>query len=186
MDVFVGQICAFGFNYAPIDFQMCQGQTLPINQYSTLFAVLGVAYGGNGTSNFMLPNLQGLTAIGFGQGPGLPIYNIGQTGGNLAATMTASNMANHTHVFSLTVPIDDSTNNGTSTTPQNNILSGGNGNIPCYSSTLTGTNSLQIAPNNMLTTDAAGVAAPTAFSLQRPNLALNYCIALYGIYPVRQ
>lgn len=185
MDVFVGQICAFGFNFAPIDFQMCQGQTMAINQYSTLYAVLGVAYGGNGTSTFMLPNLQGMTAIGYGQGPGLPNYSIGQTGGSLAVTLTTATMASHSHSMTLTIPTDDSGGDGTKNTPAGNMLSG-NTTINCYSSTLTGTNSLQIATNNMLTTDVTGVATPAPFSIQRPNMALNYCIAIYGIFPVRQ
>ncbi|HXO74591.1 MAG TPA: tail fiber protein, partial [Puia sp.] len=78
---FVSQIQLFPFNFAPRGWAMCNGQILAINQNQALFSLLGTQYGGNGTTNFALPNLQGRIPVGFGQGPGLTLYSIGENGG---------------------------------------------------------------------------------------------------------
>ena len=70
-DPFLGQISSFGFNFPPVGWMLCQGQTLPISQYTALFSLLGTSYGGNGTTNFQLPNLQGNVPINYGTGPSL-------------------------------------------------------------------------------------------------------------------
>lgn len=88
IDPFIGEIGIFAFNFAPRYWALCNGQLLPINTYQALFALLGTTYGGNGQTNFALPNLQSRVPIHFGQGPGLSIYGLGQTGG------TESNFVN--------------------------------------------------------------------------------------------
>src|ERR1019366_6410165 len=75
-DPFIAELRLFGFNFAPVGWMQCNGQILPISQYTALFSLLGTNYGGNGTTNFAVPNLQGIVPIGQGQGPGLsPIKN---------------------------------------------------------------------------------------------------------------
>ena len=87
-DPFLGQISSFGFNFPPMGWMLCQGQTLPISQYTALFSLLGTSYGGNGTTNFQLPNLQGNVPINYGTGPGLTTYSIGETAGTETVTLT--------------------------------------------------------------------------------------------------
>ena len=81
MDPFLGQINLLGCNFAPLGWAFCQGQILSIAQYSALFSLLGITYGGNGVSNFALPDLRSRAPIGFGQGPGLSNYALGDAGG---------------------------------------------------------------------------------------------------------
>ena len=89
---YVGEIRMFGGNFAPSSWAFCNGQTLAISQYQVLFTLIGTTYGGNGTTTFNLPNLQGQLAVGMGQGPGLSNYPIGQTGGVESVTLTTANM----------------------------------------------------------------------------------------------
>ena len=77
MEVFIGTIQPFAFNFAPRNWALCNGQIMSIAQNTALFSLLGTTYGGNGQTTFGLPNLQGRMPIGMGQGPGLPDYNIG-------------------------------------------------------------------------------------------------------------
>lgn len=96
-DPFLGQLMLVGFNFAPIGWQLAQGQTIAISQYTALFSLIGTYYGGNGTSTFQLPNMQGNVAIGMGQGPGLSLYDIGEVGGSSTVTLLASTTPAHTH-----------------------------------------------------------------------------------------
>src|ERR1700741_2523410 len=96
-DPFVAEIRIFPFNFAPKGWAFCDGQILPISQNTALFSLLGTNYGGNGTSNFALPNLQGRAPLDWGQGPGLSPRNLGEVGGETAVTVLASQMAAHSH-----------------------------------------------------------------------------------------
>jgi len=96
-DPYLGQIMMAGFNFAPRGYALCNGQTLPIAQNSALFALLGVTYGGNGTTNFMLPNLQGRTPVGQGPLPGGSNYPIGQSAGVENVVLTEQQMPAHNH-----------------------------------------------------------------------------------------
>src|SRR6478736_3565120 len=96
-DQFLAEIRIFGFNFAPTGWALCNGQLLPISQNTALFSLLGTTYGGNGTSNFALPNLQDRMAVGAGQGPGLSNYTLGQTGGTNTATLSVATMPSHNH-----------------------------------------------------------------------------------------
>src|SRR5882757_2518162 len=97
MDPFLGEIRPLPYNFAPRGWAFCQGQLLPIQQNAALFSILGTQYGGNGTSNFALPNLQGRAPIGSGQGPGLSPYTQGDTVGTESVTLQTGSMASHTH-----------------------------------------------------------------------------------------
>src|SRR5271165_2310374 len=94
---FISQIEAFPFTFAPKGWAFCAGQLLPISQYQALFALIGTYYGGNGTTNFALPDLRGRVANAFGRGPGLSPYNLGQTGGEETHTLTVAETPTHNH-----------------------------------------------------------------------------------------
>jgi microcystin-dependent protein len=96
---FLGQLMLVAFNFNPVGWELAQGQILPISQYTALFSLLGTQYGGNGTSNFALPNMQGNVAVGAGQGPGLSLYDQGETGGSSTVTLLASETPNHNHTL---------------------------------------------------------------------------------------
>lgn len=98
MDPFIGEIRIFTGNFAPTGWFLCQGQLLPISSYQALFAIIGTFYGGNGTSNFQLPNLQGRFPVGVGMAPSGQIYNIGQIGGVEQVTLTINNLPIHSHL----------------------------------------------------------------------------------------
>jgi len=100
---FLGEILISGINFAPTNYALCNGQILPINQNTALFSLLGIFYGGDGKTNFALPNLQGQTPMGMGSGPGLPILGIGEKGGNTSVTLLPSQLPAHSHTLS-TIP----------------------------------------------------------------------------------
>ena len=102
-DQFVGEIRMFGGNFAPTGWALCNGQLLPINQNQALFSLLGTQYGGDGRTNFALPNLQGRTAMDQGQGPGLTQRDMGEQSGAETVTLTQQQMPAHTHVPQATV-----------------------------------------------------------------------------------
>src|SRR5579871_1285592 len=97
MDPFVAEIRIFPFNFAPKGWAFCDGQILPLSQNTALFSLLGTNYGGDGKSNFALPNLQGSAPMHTGQGPGLSDYYLGETGGSTAVTLLASEATAHAH-----------------------------------------------------------------------------------------
>src|SRR5580692_2143819 len=96
-DPFVAEIRIFPFNFAPKGWAQCNGQILPISQNTALFSLLGTNFGGNGTSNFGLPDLRGRTPIGQGQGPGISDYVLGEITGTESTTLLSSNIAAHNH-----------------------------------------------------------------------------------------
>src|SRR5690242_11617957 len=97
MDPFLGQINLLGCNYAPVGWALAQGQLLSIAQNTALFSLLGTSFGGNGMNTFALPDLRGRAPVGFGQGPGLSDYALGEVGGVESVQITASNYPAHTH-----------------------------------------------------------------------------------------
>src|SRR2546423_2077380 len=113
---FVAEVTMFGFNFAPKGWALCAGQLLPISQNTALFSLLGTMYGGDGKSTFALPNLQDQTAVSFGQGPGLSLYDQGEQVGVPNVTLLTSEIAAHNHFFNA------STNPGTTVTSSGNQL----------------------------------------------------------------
>src|SRR5512138_2367193 len=97
MDPFVAEIRIFPFNFAPKGWAWCDGQILPLSQNTALFSLLGTTYGGDGKSNFALPNLQGSAPMHPGQGPGLSPYELGQVGGSETVTLLHSEIPSHSH-----------------------------------------------------------------------------------------
>ena len=162
---FLGSILLFGGNFAPRGWAFCNGQLLPINQNTALFSLLGTTYGGNGQTTFALPDLRGRTPIHFGQGPGLSNYSEGEMGGAESVTLISTQMPAHQH----TQPAsngDEGTNRP-------------NGAVPARGGVYTpASDGSALAP-----TTIAGGNQPHENSA--PFLALNYIIALEGIFPSR-
>jgi microcystin-dependent protein len=171
-DQFVGEIRPFPYNFAPLGWALCNGQLMSISQNTALFSLIGTYYGGNGTSNFALPNLQGQIAVGQGQAPGLSPYTVGETSGAETITVLASEMPGHTH----TLPV--SATAGRIATPSPSVVLGatGRGSPDVYSSAQSGTMSASAQSN-------AGGSLP--HNNMMPYLAISYCIALTGIFPSR-
>ena len=168
-EAYIGELRCFGFNYPPNGWAQCNGQLLPISQNTALFSLLGTMYGGNGQTTFALPDLRGRSAIGVGQGSGLSQYEQGQVGGVENVTLTAQQVAPHTH------PVAGATD-ATNKNPQNALP----GFTACESS-YSGTASVTMAAN-MVGPNSGGQPHEN----RPPYLALNWCIALVGIFPPRQ
>lgn len=170
-DPFVGEIRMFAGNFAPRGWAFCNGQLIPINQNTALFSLLGTLYGGDGRSTFALPDLRGRTPIHFGQGPGLSNYPQGERGGTEQVTLTPEQLPAHSHALLASDAEGDqrTPNHHALATPEEGLI---------YSAT---------APTAVM---AKGAIAPTGSSQPHENrppyLAVNYIIALFGIFPTRQ
>jgi len=173
-DPFVAEIRIFPFNFAPKGWAWCNGQLLPISQNTALFSLLGTTYGGDGKSNFALPNMQGNAPIHAGQGPGLSLYDLGQTGGTETVTLLQSEMPAHPH--SMRAHNGDQADHQIPG-PTTSIAQSANGNA--YQST-TNSNLTQLA-DQVLT--LAGGSLP--HNNMMPYLTLYFNIALQGVFPPR-
>jgi microcystin-dependent protein len=170
---FLSQISMFGFDFAPRGWSFCNGQTLPINQNTALFSLIGTTYGGNGVTTFMLPNLQGRTPIHTGTLNGFSAV-LGQLSGATTVTLTAATIPTHTH----TIPA--SSTDATLNSPIGNTLA--KSNYPIYQTYNT--------PVAFPTGEPAGSAMSTVGGSQphtnlQPHTVLNFCIAILGIFPSR-
>jgi microcystin-dependent protein len=172
MDPYVGQLIVAGFNFAPKGWATAAGQLLPISQNTALFSLLGTNYGGDGRSTFGLPNLQGCVAIGQGQGPGLSPYVLGQTGGTGTVTLTGQTVPAHTH------PLQSAGGNPNQNSPVGNAVA----------------DAKQVG--NLFATTTTPVTAMSASAVSfyggnqphnnlMPYLALNWVIAMQGVFPPR-
>src|ERR1700730_5371013 len=121
MDPFVAEIRIFPFNFAPKGWAWCNGQILPLSQNTALFSLLGTTYGGDGKSTFALPNMQGNVPMHPGQGPGLSLHDLGETGGSQTVTLLESEIPSHSHAMNA------SAQDGTDNHPQANLLAQGVG-----------------------------------------------------------
>ncbi len=181
-DPFLGEIRAFGFNYAPVNWAMCQGQLMPVQQNPALFSIIGIQFGGNGTSNFGLPNLQGQAPMGAGAGPGLTPRAVGDAVGTAAVTLLPTQMPPHNHAIAV------QTTNATAATPGGNVLAQSvNGSSPRAPQVFAYAPGAPTVPQGAL---AANALAPLngggqPHSNLQPTLALNFCICLSGEFPAR-
>ncbi len=169
---FVAEIRIAGFNFAPRGWAFCNGQILPLSQNTALFSLLGTTYGGNGASNFALPNLQGSAPMFWGQGPGLSLYDIGEQSGAETVTLLQTEMPAHNHTLSArptgAVP------------PQASPvgLAQARTNSRPYNPT-----AVSNSPMNPLMLGATGSTLP--HNNMMPYLTMNFIIALQGIFPPR-
>ncbi|RZK58402.1 MAG: phage tail protein [Hymenobacter sp.] len=179
MDPFVGEIRAFGFNFAPRAWAPCQGQLLSIAQNTALFSLLGTTYGGNGQTTFGLPDLRGRLIVNPGTGAGLSTYNIGQLGGIENETLQLTELPAHIHTLGAGLTVTTSSAAGTSSTPAGNVLAVLN-TVQHYSTSP----DAQMAAGSIAGT-ATAVGSGTPHSNLMPYLCINYCISLTGIFPQR-
>ena len=168
---FIGEIRIFGFTYAPRSWAFCDGQVLSIAQNTALFSLLGTTYGGDGRTTFNLPDLRGRAPIHHGNGPGLNTYQLGQKGGAETVTLTANEMPSHTHSIQAVSGIGDAKS------PTGNFLAQANDGEANFSTS---------GATAYLNPNACTVAGGSqAHSNLPPYLAINFSIALVGIYPSR-
>ena len=179
---FLGQIMWVAETFCPRGFAEANGQLLAINQNQALFSLLGTNFGGDGTVNFALPNLQGRAPVNYGQGPGLSEYVLGQTTGAETTTLTAAQMPAHTHSASTTITMKASSAPASSASPTGNVLANGRTSrlyAPAAASLDLGATSISASAQ----TGTAGGGQP--FNNMQPTLTLRACIALQGIFPSR-
>ncbi|MES2933467.1 MAG: tail fiber protein [Pseudomonadota bacterium] len=170
-DPFVAEIRIFPFNFAPKGWAWCDGQLMPLSQNTALFSLLGTTYGGNGTSNFALPDLQGQAPMHPGQGPGLSLHDLGETGGSETVTLLASEMPAHNHAM-LTF---------------NDV---GEDRIPGPTEAIARSTGGLLFANPGAIVSMAPEALPPAGGSQphnnmQPYLTFYFCIALQGVFPSR-
>jgi microcystin-dependent protein len=173
---FLGEIRMFGFNFAPQGWAMCNGQLISLSQNTALFSLLGTTYGGNGTTTFGLPNLQSRVPIHFGQGSGLSNYTLGAFGGVETVTLSVAQTAAHTHL----VYADGDVGSNNTPNPSGNALATFVAGSNIYA---TAAGFKKAVTMNPLMIAAAGGGQPHG-NIQ-PFLVLNFCIALFGIFPSR-
>ena len=176
-EAFIGEIRAFGFNFAPQGWFLCYGQTLPISQYAALFSILGTTYGGNGTTNFQLPNLQGQSPMQWGTSSGLNTV-IGEAQGAPTVTLSINEMPQHLHtIFADNVP----SGSGKERTPGPTAGS--------YFAQTTGGLLYQSAQAPTTATFSPAALSSVGNSLphdnMQPYLTINFCIACEGQFPTR-
>lgn len=194
MEVFMGTVQSFAFNFAPNGWALCSGQTLGVSQYQALFSLLGTYYGGNGTTNFMLPNLQGRMPIAQGNGLGLTPRVIGEFSGTENVTATITNLPNHTHALSgltatttlqLASPASNPVTNPTATNSYIGASGGGPGSASIYSDA----QGAAAVPLKGVATTVTGEISSAGNGLpmetMNPFLVLNFSIALNGLFPSR-
>lgn len=170
-DPFVAEIRIFPFTFAPEGWAWCDGQLLPLSQNTALFSLLGTTYGGNGKSNFALPDLQGSVPMHPGQGPGLSLRDLGQTGGSETVSLIESEVPSHSHGLGAdTVGVGDT--NVPSANASLAMSSGGS----LYQST----SDTQLAPDAVTVT---GGGQP--HNNMQPYLTFYFCIAMQGVFPPR-
>ena len=188
MDPFLGQIIMFAGNFAPRGWALCEGQLLPINQNQALFSILGTTYGGDGRTTFALPELRGRTPISQGDGPGLPSYRLGAKSGQATHVLNTLEMPSHNHTATATA----------AGTGKIQVSSGGATSGEAVEGTPADAGATSIYNSAAADDEGAGVAitaTATATVLNnggsqghnnmQPYLAVNYIIALQGVFPSR-
>ncbi len=199
VEPFIGQINIVGFTFPPQGWATCQGQLMNVAQHNALFALIGTVYGGNAQTTFNLPDLQGRTAIGQGQGPGLSPRVTGHTGGTEMVTLTVGQMPAHTHGVG-SINVGTTIQGRTSVpgpqrlpSPEGNLLTTANATtqpptpVNAYAAPSSG-NAVNMASEMASTTlhgtvDPAGNSQP--MENMQPYLVMTYVIALVGVFPSR-
>jgi microcystin-dependent protein len=171
---FLAEIRIFTGNFAPSGWALCDGQLMPISQNTALFSLLGTTYGGDGRSNFALPNLQGSVPMHAGQGPGLSLRDLGESGGEQNVTLLETEMPAHSHG----VQCNSGPSGSASPANQSFGSGGGRGRPPAYAAS--SGNNVQMSP---FATSIAGGNLP--HNNMPPFLGLTFIIALQGVFPSR-
>ena len=171
---YIGEIRMFGFGSrgAPQGWQACDGSLLPISQFDALFALIGTTYGGDGQTTFAVPDLRGRLPIHQGTGPGLSNYVIGQRSGSETVTVLQSQMPAHTHTAAATTAA------AITGTPGDTVLPGTVSDQTMYVTDTTGGRAFTLSP---LAISQAGGNQPHENCM--PTLTVQFCIAVFGIFP---
>lgn len=181
-DCFIGEIRLFGGSYAPEDWEFCHGQLKTIAGNEALFALLGTRHGGDGKTNFALPNLQGSVVVGCGQSPDDPTitYTMGQIGGAENVTLSTAEAPSHTHQMMAT------TAQATTATPGPTVgfASVSGQNLLAYTDVSMGLKP-NVPPINYGSDAVSTAGGMASHPNMMPSLALNYIIALRGLFPQR-
>ncbi|MFL1559357.1 phage tail protein [Pseudomonas sp. O11] len=194
MDVYMGTVMTFAFNYAPSGWALCNGQIINIAQNQALFAVLGTVYGGNGVQTFGLPNLQSRAPICQGTGPGLSTRTMGEISGAETVTSTVNNLPNHTHTMAgvtatTTVQLANPASNPLGDPTTTNSYIGASGSGPGLANIFSDAQGASPVPLKGAQTAITGSISPTGnglpMAIMNPHLVLNFSIALEGIFPTR-
>ncbi|MBS1492553.1 MAG: phage tail protein [Bacteroidetes bacterium] len=165
---FLGSILMAGFGFYPVNYVYANGALLPIMGNEALFILIGTTYGGDGVSNFGLPDLRGRVPMHQGQGSGLSSYVIGQSGGNETVVLTSQQIPSHSHTINVT------TSSGTSGSPAGNFIAQNADGIDSYSNTA----------NSTLPSGSLGVTGSNqGHTNLQPFLTINFCIAVQGVFP---
>lgn len=183
MDEYIGIVKMFAGNFAPKGWLFCQGQILPIAQYTAVFSLLGTTYGGNGTTTFALPDLRSRVPVGTGQGPGLSNYVSGQMGGVENVTLIQPEMPAHTHVAVVNV----SSNLGGTNNPIGKVPGTVQAQVDRTGSPFP-VNAYADAPTGSASPDSTTIlpaGGNQAHNNLQPYLGMNYIICMEGIYPPR-
>lgn len=194
MDGYMGEIRMFGGNYAPRDWALCDGRLLDIESHSALFSIIGTIYGGDGRTNFALPNLKGRTAIGAGTGQGLTTRILGQMMGFETELLTQQEMPTHSHTADLDLASMDISatlkgNTGTATTTNPTDGAFGTARSNTYNTASpdtpmhTGSIETQVSGAGSVTVHNAGNSH--AHNNMQPSQVVNYIICINGMYPSR-
>lgn len=190
---YIGEILTVAFNYAPLGTQPCIGQLLAIQQNTALFTLIGTTYGGDGIVTFGLPDLQSRVPIGFGPGRGLSSYVIGQSGGVEDVTLSTGELPAHVHGFTPSGSLSAIQTKATDQAPSDGALLArsvdgvaGSSSLPqVYVPAGTAGSTVALGGLNL----AAGTTNPAGGNEShtniQPYLAINYCIALEGLFPSR-
>jgi microcystin-dependent protein len=174
-DPFVAEIRIFPFNFAPRGWAFCDGQLLPISQNTALFSLLGTTYGGDGKTTFALPNLQGSAPMHPGQGPGLSLHDLGETGGSETVTLLESEIPAHSHSRNASNAAADEEGQK----QPNAAVPGQQQNTNQIYGSLAN-NLVQMAPESL-----APAGSDQPHNNLQPYLTLNFCIAMQGVFPPR-
>jgi microcystin-dependent protein len=172
-DPFVAEIRIFPFNFAPKGWAWCDGQLMPLSQNTALFSLLGTTYGGNGKSNFALPDLQGRAPMQPGQGPGLSLHDLGETGGSETVTLLESEIPAHSHSSMA------SNEDGTQGTLAPNVTLATSVGGSLYQ-TNTSASLVSMSPSAL-----APAGGDQPHNNLQPYLTFYFCIALQGVFPPR-
>jgi len=171
-DPFVAEIRIFPFNFAPKGWAWCNGQLMPLSQNTALFSLLGTTYGGDGKSNFALPDLEGRAPMHPGQGPGLSLHDLGETGGSETVTLLESEIPAHIHT------VRASNQGGDTQEPTaNTAVASPSGALPFAPSA---SPLAMMAPESL-----APAGGDQPHNNMMPYLTCYFCIALQGVFPPR-
>lgn len=168
---FIAQIQPFAFNFAPRGWTLCNGQLLPISQYSAIFSLVGTAFGGDGRTTFGVPDLRGRSMVGVGTGPGLETRTWGQRGGRNTVTLLSNNMPSHRHTFYGKNVL------GTKALPGGMALAAESSGESQYTDQ---------NPTDALNSNSIGLAGNNIpFDIDNPFLGIYIGFAMEGVYPSR-